>query len=386
MNRLLNIVAALIALAFAPAAFAQGVCPANSFGQASAPITTLPYTLGQGDFCLTKVFNSSGSGVVTLPAPGTAGGFFPNFNVQLFNYGAGTLTLTPATPFSGAAPTINGAATIALAKGQGATLAIGTDGNWYANTNSASTGGINTVANGGTGLATLTAHAVMLGEGTSNVGFAGPGATSGVPLIAQGTGADPVFGTAVVAGGGTGQTTLTIHGVLVGEAQTAINAIAAGTSGQVLYGAGASADPAFGTPVNIALNPGNLSAVTPGTGNVMMLGLAGGITPAVSGRISFTIAGTVTISSTANGARITCRYGTGTAPSNAGAAAGTVVGYTDGVAILEGASGAKTPFTCGGTVSGLTLATAYWLDVGVINSGGPQAVTVSNVSIFGNEF
>jgi hypothetical protein len=46
--------------------------------------------------------------------------------------------------------------------------------------------------NGGTGLATLTAHAVMLGEGTGNVGFATIG-TSGRLLIDQGAGADPSF-------------------------------------------------------------------------------------------------------------------------------------------------------------------------------------------------
>lgn len=52
------------------------------------------------------------------------------------------------------------------------------------------------VANGGTGLATLTAHNVMLGEGTSSVAFASPtSSTSGNPLISQGAGADPVFST-----------------------------------------------------------------------------------------------------------------------------------------------------------------------------------------------
>jgi hypothetical protein len=48
------------------------------------------------------------------------------------------------------------------------------------------------VANGGTGLATLTAHAVMLGEGTSNVAFATIG-TAGRILFDQGSGNDPAF-------------------------------------------------------------------------------------------------------------------------------------------------------------------------------------------------
>jgi Repeat of unknown function (DUF5907) len=49
-----------------------------------------------------------------------------------------------------------------------------------------------TPANGGTGLATLTAHAVLLGEGTSNVAFATIG-TAGRMLLDQGGGADPLF-------------------------------------------------------------------------------------------------------------------------------------------------------------------------------------------------
>jgi hypothetical protein len=56
-----------------------------------------------------------------------------------------------------------------------------------------------TVANGGTGLATLTAHAVLLGEGTSNVSFAAPGA-SGTLLASNGAAADPTFQTHAALG------------------------------------------------------------------------------------------------------------------------------------------------------------------------------------------
>ncbi len=49
-----------------------------------------------------------------------------------------------------------------------------------------------------------------------------------------------------VASGGTGATTLTIHGVLLGETQGAIVATTAGSSGQLLIGS-TGADPAFGT-------------------------------------------------------------------------------------------------------------------------------------------
>lgn len=51
------------------------------------------------------------------------------------------------------------------------------------------------VSSGGTNLATLTAHGVMLGEGTSSVAFAGPSATAGLPLLSAGSSADPAFST-----------------------------------------------------------------------------------------------------------------------------------------------------------------------------------------------
>lgn len=98
---------------------------------------------------------------------------------------------------------------------------------------------------GGTGAATLTAHSVLVGEGTSPVAFVGPGATAGVPLVSNGGSADPHFSTAVVAGGGTGAVTLTNHGVLLGQGTSAVVATSAGTASYVLTSNGASSDPTF---------------------------------------------------------------------------------------------------------------------------------------------
>ena len=67
--------------------------------------------------------------------------------------------------------------------------------------------------------------------------------------------------------GGTGATSLTSHGVVVGEGTSAVGVTTAGTSGQVLTSNGASADPTFqsipagGTVTSIATNNG----VTGGT-------------------------------------------------------------------------------------------------------------------------
>lgn len=55
-------------------------------------------------------------------------------------------------------------------------------------------------------------------------------------------------GTLVVAHGGTGDTTLTAHGVLVGEGTAAVAVTAVGTTGQVLTGV-TGADPVWAAPV-----------------------------------------------------------------------------------------------------------------------------------------
>lgn len=104
------------------------------------------------------------------------------------------------------------------------------------------------VSGGGTGQTSLTAHDLLIGNGTSGVTLLAPGATSGVPLISQGSSADPAYGTAVVAGGGTGAVTFTAYAVLcAGTTATGVfqNVSGVGTSGQVLTSNGASALPTW---------------------------------------------------------------------------------------------------------------------------------------------
>lgn len=63
------------------------------------------------------------------------------------------------------------------------------------------------VSDGGTGLETITAHNLLIGNGTAAVTLLTPSATSGIPLVSQGSSTDPAYSTAVVSGGGTGITT-----------------------------------------------------------------------------------------------------------------------------------------------------------------------------------
>lgn len=143
-----------------------------------------------------------------------------------------------------------------------------TAGNW----NLLGNGSITTSGAGSTlttQLTGLTNHSVLVGAGTTTITKVAPSATSGVPLISQGAAADPVFGTAVVAGGGTGAITLTNHGVLIGQGTSAVVATAAGTAGQVLQSGGAGSDPGYSTPTYpSASGTARKLIVSDGTNNV----------------------------------------------------------------------------------------------------------------------
>jgi len=124
------------------------------------------------------------------------------------------------------------------------------------------------IAEGGTGHGTAasafnalspitTAGDLILGTGVNTAGRLGIGGNLTV-LTSNGTTASwaaPAISTPVsVANGGTGDITLTAHGVLIGNTTSAVNVTSAGSSGQVLTSNGASADPTFqalpGFPAN----------------------------------------------------------------------------------------------------------------------------------------
>lgn len=101
------------------------------------------------------------------------------------------------------------------------------------------------VAGGGTGAVTHTDRGVLVGRGTAAVEATAQGA-SGIPLIGQGA-ANPIFGTAIVGGGGTGRATLTDRTILVGRGTAAIDQVGPGTSGQLLQSGGSGANPSYVT-------------------------------------------------------------------------------------------------------------------------------------------
>lgn len=107
----------------------------------------------------------------------------------------------------------------------------------------------------------VTNHNLIIGGSTSStLTNVAPSATSGVPVISQGSSSDPAFGTAVVAGGGTGDTSFTAYAVVCGGTTSTgalQNVSGVGSSTNVLTSSGAGALPTWA-----AAPSGNVSQVT----------------------------------------------------------------------------------------------------------------------------
>lgn len=133
--------------------------------------------------------------------------------------------------------------------------------------------------------------------------------------------------TIVVANGGTGQTTLATHGVLVGAGTGGITVLSTGTSGQVLTSNGASSDPSFqtlsgtgtvnsGTANQLSYYASSTNAVS-GNADATIVGgaLTLGIATSVQGslKLAGSSSGTTTISAvTSGGGTLTLPAGTDT--------------------------------------------------------------------------
>lgn len=97
---------------------------------------------------------------------------------------------------------------------------------------------------------THTQYNVVVGSTNNEVTSLAPSATTGIPLISQGASANPAYGTGVVAGGMTGNTTFTAYSVIcAGTTATGVlqNVSGVGTSGQVLTSGGAATLPTWTT-------------------------------------------------------------------------------------------------------------------------------------------
>jgi hypothetical protein len=132
--------------------------------------------------------------------------------------------------------------------------------------------------------------------------------------------------------------------------------------------------------------PGDPTGTTNTTG--LMMGLAGSFTPLTSGRMLLTITGNLSSSGTSigNGGKTQARYGTGSAPANAAALTGTSVGSLVTSVNESTTANTKQPFSVTAVVTGLTVGTAYWLDLSLAQVGAGGTAAVTNLSISAIEF
>ncbi len=144
--------------------------------------------------------------------------------------------------------------------------------------------------------------------------------TSGVPTASQPAFTD-ISGTATVAQGGTGATSLTSNGILLGGGTGAITATATGSSGQVLTSNGTSA------PTFQAL-PSSVSSV----GASAPLASSGGTTPTIS------LTGTIPVANGGTGSTAALTPGGLLYSSSTTASGTTAAGSSGNVLVSNGAS------------------------------------------------
>lgn len=141
--------------------------------------------------------------------------------------------------------------------------------------------------------------------------------------------------------------------------------------------------PFIGGGATYAATPADPTGTANTTG--LMAGLAGSITPATSGRLLIMASGNLTNSTATagDGCKTQLSYGTGSAPANAAALTGTQVGNVVSGVLERNTAGDLQGFCCMALVTGLTVGTAYWLDLteAAIVGGTGQVKNISLIAV-----
>lgn len=232
----------------------------NNISNLSGSPSTITFSVSGTTNHAVQVGNSSGS--LTSIGLGTAGQALvsggaasdPSFQVlPVVGGGSGTNSLTgvisgngtsafTASPVSQYASIVGGASNALSSVGPGAV------GTVLAGNGASANPSFQTIPGLGT---TVSQYASLVGGASNNIVSVAPSATSGVPLVSNGSSSNPSFSQATVPGGGTGLTSLTPYAVLAGGTTGTGNVqqVGIGTAGQVLTSNGAGALPSFqGSP------------------------------------------------------------------------------------------------------------------------------------------
>ena len=119
------------------------------------------------------------------------------------------------------------------------------------------------------------------------------------------------------------------------------------------------------------------------TNTYFMAGTGVTFTPQTTGTIIYTISGTESSSTTtASTGIIQIAFGTGTAPTNAAAATGTVVTNTNPLGPMQAISSATPlPFSYTAIITGLTPGTTYWIDPQIQGASTTAKFTLRTLSV-----
>lgn len=130
--------------------------------------------------------------------------------------------------------------------------------------------------------------------------------------------------------------------------------------------------------VNAQSTPANPTGTANTTG--VMMGLGALFTPVKSGSVMVMITGSLTNNTASDGAKGQIRYGTGAAPANGAALTGTAVGNQPRALNNASTAALVTPVAFIAIITGLTLGTQYWFDIGLAAITGGTA-TLTDVTV-----
>lgn len=134
---------------------------------------------------------------------------------------------------------------------------------------------------------------------------------------------------------------------------------------------------------SVQASPANPTGTASAALVMMGLGASCTVTPALTGRVRFSIQGYMSNTTTSAQVLLLVKRGTGAAPANAAAAAGTAVGSQ--LQSLAQPANYQAPFSAGGVVTGLSTGVAVWFDASIAQSGGGTA-SIGNISCDAFEF
>lgn len=185
---------------------------------------------------------------------------------------------------------------------------------------------------------TFAANASNISSGTINA--------NRIPTLNQNTSgsAASLSSTLIVGQGGTGQTTLTAHGVLLGEGTSGVGIANVGTTGRILIDQGPSADPSFNTiSGNGTLNNSGVLTIT------KVNGVAYGTTPSTNTVPVVTSSNTITYEAVPNAAlansSLTVTAGTGLTGGGTVSLGNSIILNVGTIAIANGGTGQTTANT-----------------------------------------